>query len=230
MGGDAGAGQGGIGSRRLQPLGVPLEGQHPIAEHPGLAQGFAQTERHRAEVLADDEAFGPGAFQRQFPQQVLQRIGDIGPRLARRAVGDPELSGQAHHVVDPEGAGVAHVAGEDVRHHGVAIFREPVRIIGRQAPDLSLRRDRIGRRADPDPLGQQIGVRPALGAVRRGADRQVAAEPDRQAAGASGCGGQLPLAQPLDVHVEPHASGVGGGEAADALPLRTLEIGRPVEP
>ena len=53
----------------------------------------------------------------------------------------------------------------------------------------ALGRERIGRRADGDAAHQLAGARPALGAVRRRADREIAVEADFEAAGPRALGG-----------------------------------------
>ncbi len=181
MGGNAGAGQRRIAFRSPEALSVTLEGQHPIAEHPGGLEGVAQALRHRPEILANHQAPGPHALQRELAQKVLQGKGDIGPSVPRSAVGDPELPGQAHHVVDPQGARVAHVTGEEVGQGCVALRSQAMGIVGRQAPDLPLWRDRVGRRAQRDPVRDQLGIAPDLRSVGGGADGQIAADADGQA-------------------------------------------------
>ncbi len=133
-------------------------------------------------------------------------------------------------MVDPEGAGVAHVAGEQIGHDGIAVLAHAVGIVGRQAPDLPLGGDRIGRGADPYPVGQQGVVRPGLGPVGRCAHGQIAAEPDGETRGPARRLGQLLRAKPLDVHVETDAVGVGHHQAPDAVAVGASNVLRPVSP
>ena len=74
----------------------------------------------------------------------------------------------------------------------------------RQLPNLSVPRERIGRRAEGDAGGVVIGVRPDLAAVPRGAQRKIAidAELETGRARAISSGGELPLGDPLQPDVE----------------------------
>ena len=84
----------------------------------------------------------------------------------------------------------------------VAVRREPQRVERRQAPDLALRAERIGRRADRHARPRSPRVAPGLGAVRRRADREVAIEARARGRPARRRLRQLPVAQPLQEQVE----------------------------
>ncbi len=230
MSGDAGPGQGRIGAGRLEAGTLAFEGQHPVAQHLGRGQGLAQALRHGAEVLSDHQAFRPDALQGQDAEDVIQREGDIGARRSVGALGHPELPGHAHDVVDPERPGVTHVDPIERRQRRIALGLEAVRIEGRQAPDLTVGSQRVGRGADGDSPGQEAGAGPGLGAVGRGPDRQIPAEPELQPGGAVGGFGELPLAQPLQILVEAHPPLVGGGEGPHPGVVRRAEVRRPEPP
>src|SRR5208282_5260481 len=65
---------------------------------------------------------------------------------------------------------------------GPALARAGERIRRRQVPVLPLGGKRVGWRADRNAAREDGGVGPRFGAVRRGADREIAIEPDLEAA------------------------------------------------
>ena len=146
---------------------------------------LAETLGHGAEVLADDHALAALALQRDLADQIVDGIGEIGALGGPGAGGDHEEARQAHRVIDPQQAGVAHVGAVERGEAAPAVARAGDRIGRRQVPDLALRGERIGRRADADLGGEFARARPALRAVGRRADREVAIEPDFEAARAA---------------------------------------------
>ena len=77
---DHGQSQGRVGFRRheLAGLDVLLEEQHAVGEDIRRRHALAEALRHRAEVLADDEAAVPLAFEGENSDQIVERILDIG--------------------------------------------------------------------------------------------------------------------------------------------------------
>ena len=104
-------------------------------------------------------------------------------------------------MVDAERTGVAHVDGEEMRE---GLRRRGDGVRGRQAPDLSVGRERVGRCADRHAACEIARAGPGLGAVRRGADRDVAVEAEAEARRlpASRRLRQLGGGQPLQVKVK----------------------------
>ncbi len=88
---------------------LPFEPQHVDAHHPARGQRRVERLRHRAEVLADDDGALPPRFDRHEPQQVVQRIGQVGARRGRRAGRHQPHPRQPQHVVDAQPAGMGEV-------------------------------------------------------------------------------------------------------------------------
>ena len=83
---------------------------------PASRQRGAKAGRHGAEVLADHDGAVAMRFQRQQPQQIVERIGEIGALGRRRAVRHEPEAHQPHGVVDAHAAGVAHAARRVARN------------------------------------------------------------------------------------------------------------------
>src|SRR5690606_15699601 len=96
-----------VGLRRDQTaVLVLLERQYSIRKDASLAHPLAKPFGHRAEVLADDEAAVADALERDDPDELVERIPDVGAVRRRLAACDPVLPHQAHRVVDPKASGV----------------------------------------------------------------------------------------------------------------------------
>ena len=80
-------------ARRTLPFA--LEPQHAHAVQAGCLQSLAEAVANGAEVLADDDRAMPLRFQRQQPQQIVDRIGEIG------AIGADAPSGTSQSRVRP---------------------------------------------------------------------------------------------------------------------------------
>jgi hypothetical protein len=129
-----------IGLRRLErPALGPLEGLHPVAQHPRGHDGVREALGGRAEVLGDHEAALPVALQAQDREERLEGEVRVGPLRRGGALRDQEQALELEGVVDADRARVAHVG-----HHEGPEAREPLglerqRVEGRQAPVLALR-------------------------------------------------------------------------------------------
>ena len=75
---DAGQGFAQVAFWRAERVAFALEVQDAIALDLGVAQDIAKARRHRAEVLADDDAVVTVRSLGELVQQVVQRIVDIG--------------------------------------------------------------------------------------------------------------------------------------------------------
>ena len=87
---------------------------------------------------------------------------------------------EAHHVVDPHAARVAHRGAQHVDERPVAGRSQPPGDVGRDRPVLARRPERIGRSAHAQVGREQVALRPGVESVRREADRDVGDQPDRQ--------------------------------------------------
>ena len=66
----------------MKPVGVALEPQNAHAVNAGARKPIAKAGGHRAKILANDDGAVPVRFERSQPQQIVERIGEIGA-LAR---------------------------------------------------------------------------------------------------------------------------------------------------
>ena len=217
VGAGHGQGLGGPGGGRRKALGsrVALEEQRAVGQQRTRLHGAAHGGRHVAEVFADDHAAVAHALQRQDAQQGVERVGGIGSRPATHVVRrQPEQAHQAHHMVQPQGAGVPHVGAQGVDERREAQGPQTQRIERRQAPVLAQRVERVGRRAHIH--AQRIGaaLAPGVGAAFVHAHGQVAVEPQAHAQRLGmGLGGlQLRLGQPLQPAVVLQLHGMVLGE------------------
>ena len=152
------------------------------------------------------------ALQRDLADQFVDGIGEIGAFGRLGAVGDDEQARQPHRVIDPQHAGVAHVGAVERSEPAPALARARERIGRRQVPVLALRGERIGRRADGGADREFVRARPALRAVGRGADREIAIEADFEPRRlrARRRRGELPIGEPLAEQREADVVGVLG--------------------
>ena len=154
---------------------------------------------------------------REHGELRLERVGDIGAFRGRLAGRDQEQPLQLEGVVDANRAGVAHVCGDERAEGREPLFLEGQRVERRQSPILSLRPEKIGRRADRETFAEPLRTRPDLGAAAVGAHREVAVEADVHPGGARAPAGRLELAirEPLQPGMERDPLRVIGAEAPD---------------
>ena len=177
-----------------------------------------------------------------WPMRSLGGIGEIRALGGLGAVGDDEQPRQPHRVIDAQHAGMAHVGAVERGEAPPALARARDRIGRRQVPDLAVGGERIGRRADAGSDGKFVGARPALRAVGRGADREVAIkahlQPARLRAGRRAV--QLPVGEKLAEQREADIVGAlarafassasasaarkASGQRRQSSPLRSPEI------
>jgi hypothetical protein len=62
------------------------------------------------------------AFQRDDSEQIVDRIIDVSTVLRRRSLRNTVKALQAHHVIDPQAAGVAHVGAHQIDERPVAVL------------------------------------------------------------------------------------------------------------
>ena len=95
-----------------------------------------------------------------------------------RAGGRTSLGAAGHYgiglLVDAQGASKAHIGAQHADERRIARGSQLMWNPGRQAPVLSLRRERIRRRADRCVSGKAGRLDPGIGAGRVRADRQIA--------------------------------------------------------
>ena len=79
-------------------------------------------------------------------------------------------------MIDPQRAGMPHVGGDEIAETGARGREERLGIRRREVPVLAGRRERIRRGADGHAARDRRRIGPHFGAVRRGADREIAQE------------------------------------------------------
>src|SRR6266508_2899667 len=143
MGGDRGQRKPRIAGRAAAPAALPLEPDQPVGQHPLGRQPLADALLDRAEVLADHQRPGPVALQGQHAEQVVGGVADVGPLAGRGARRDPEQAEQAHHVVEPQPAGVRHPCSQRAREGLVPRFGQAPGDERRQRPVLPVRAEQV---------------------------------------------------------------------------------------
>ena len=93
------------------------------------------------------------ALQSDLAEKFIARIGEIGSIRRLAAVRHKKEPRQAHGVVDAQQARITHIGGKDFRQAGPTAPGAGERIGCGQVPDLTRRREGVGRRANADALG-----------------------------------------------------------------------------
>ena len=118
MGGDGSQRVARIALRRLEgAVGLALELQYPVAQHPRAHDRLGKTLRRRAEIFRDDESAGAVALEPQHREHRVEGVVDISALRGGNARRDEEQAAQLEGVVDADGAGMAHI-GDDQRPEG----------------------------------------------------------------------------------------------------------------
>ena len=112
------------------------------------------------------------ALEPEHRELRLERVGDIGAFRRRLAGRDQEQPLQLEGVVDTNRASVAHVCRDERAKGREPLVLEGQRVERRQSPILSLRPEKIGRRADRKTFAEPLRTRPDLGAAAVGARRR----------------------------------------------------------
>ena len=198
-------------------VGLALELEHAVAHQSRAHDRVRETLRRGAEVLGDDHAAVPVALEPEHRELRLERVGDIGAFRRRLAGRDQEQPLQLEGVVDTNRASVAHVCCDERAKGREPLVLEGQRVERRQSPILSLRPEKIGRRADRKTFAEPLRTRPDLGAATVGAHGEVAVEADVHPGGARAPAGRLELAirEPLQPGMERDPLRVVGAEAPD---------------
>ena len=123
----------------------------------------------------------PLALECEDGHQVVDRIMDVAAIGGPEADRHPPLPEQRHDVIEPQRAEVPHVGRHQVAERPVSLGDQRIGILRRDAPVLSLQRQRIRRRSDSGAHAVQRLVGPGFRTARIHADGVVAVEPDRHA-------------------------------------------------
>jgi hypothetical protein len=172
--------------QELAGLLVALEPEHGAAQHPGGVQVGAHPRLDRAQVLAHDEGAGADRLEREHAEQRVAVVGHVGARARAGVLRHPPQPEQAHHVVDPQPAGVPQAAAHHVAERRVAQLGQPVRPPGRQPPVLALLVEGVRRRPDGGAQRERVLQRPGVGAAGVHSYGQVVDDADGHAAAEPG--------------------------------------------
>ena len=99
---------------RNEPPIVALEHHHEIRPDAPIGDLVAKALRHGAEVFADHDAAVSDAFLRGHRQQRLERHLDVDAVACAETVRHQIEPLQPEHMVEPDGAGVAHRGAQHV--------------------------------------------------------------------------------------------------------------------
>ena len=222
-----------IGVRRCEAaVRVALEREHPVREDTARGERRAQLGRDGAEILADHHAAVAHAFERDDPEQVVERIAHVRTVRRRATRRHPVQPREPHRVIDAQRARVAHVGAEHRDERRIGGRPQPLRVERRQAPVLPLQVIGVGRCADARGDDVQVLIRPGFSTAAVDRDGEVLVEADAQLerAGVVGRGRKLRFRLPLQVLVELDALELRVGEAGDRGRGRIAKFGRPGGP
>ncbi|KAG1241878.1 hypothetical protein G6F68_016455 [Rhizopus microsporus] len=125
--GQVGGGRGGFregvscGVLRLRlGIGRAHEPQHIHAQQPVVFKLGVEALRHGAQVLADDQRAVQPGFQRRQPQQLRQRVVQVGAVLRPGAIGDQPHPRHAQDMVDAHAARVRQAGAQHGKKRRVA--------------------------------------------------------------------------------------------------------------
>ncbi|MNH05630.1 hypothetical protein D3C79_649730 [compost metagenome] len=187
------------------PLGA-LEEEHLVGVDTVLFEGDVYAFRHGTEIFTDQQALVAVGLEGKYPQQVVDRIVDVGALGGGRSGRNPPQPQQGHHVIDAQRAAGTHVGAEQIHHGLIGRLEQLVRVHGGQAPVLTEGAQDVGRRTDRGFRAVEIPVGPDLGGAFGDAHRQIPIDPHHHAGGlGTGIGlGQLLIGQELQIEVEIH--------------------------
>ncbi len=178
---------------------APLEPEHVRAEHAARGQRLSQPRLHRAQVLADHDRPGRHRSGRERAERALNVVVHVRALGGRHPGRYPPQPRQPHDVVDPQPARAALetatalavavlVIGhppqrrvEQLRQRPVPGRRQRPRVVRRQRPVLPALVERVRRRADAEPAGEELLAGPRVRAAGVRADREVGDDADRHA-------------------------------------------------
>ena len=170
-----------VGLRRQEaPVRGALEQHHLVGPDAPVRQRLAKILRHGSEILADHDAALLHALLRGDRQQRLERKADIDALPGPHPVRDQEQALEPQHMIEPDGAGVAHRGAQHLPERLELPRLQGNRIERRQAPILPGGVVEVGRRSDREPGHDGILIAPGIEAVRLHPDRDVEIKPDRQ--------------------------------------------------
>jgi hypothetical protein len=169
--------------------------------------------KHEPTLMTAD----PAARQRRFAY--CQRAAAMGARLGAKVLSfwagidhRPD-AGSRDRLLDGVRRACALVRAEGLEpsfepEPGMAVGGRDMRVRYRQAPDLALWCERIGRRADRKAAQEGVGLRPDLGPIRRRTNGQVAVQPGSCRGGSS----ELLVAKELQEGMKTDGLGVARAE------------------
>ena len=202
------------GLRRVR-VDRELHDVHPA--RPVAVERRVHLVRNRAEVLADDVGAVAVRLEADDRPQLLRRVAHVGALACCEALGNPPLTVEAHHVVDPEQACVPEVRSQAGAERGERLRGHRVGSLGREAPTLAARLERVGRRPDRHVDRVVLGRGPHVVSVPVTPEREVQREHLPAAVQLDGQLVELLGGDPLHIAVVQIGDRVDVGETDHAL-------------
>jgi hypothetical protein len=141
------------------------------------------------------------APEREDAEEIVGRVRDVRAFARRSPRRNPELTQEAHDVVDAQRARVRERATHEANPIVVAALGQSARIDRRQAPVLAGRPERIGRRAEARAGDEKVRERPRVASAGRGADGEILVDADGEPRVARAPCGRRELAVELELRV-----------------------------
>ncbi len=173
----------------------------------------------------------PG-LQRNQAEQCFDRILQISAFARTGAIGHQPETPETDDVIDAQPTGMAQLGAQQLNERGVGTIDQGPRRVRGQAPALAERVQRVRRRADRQALQEVLWPAPAVAAAAIGADREIADQADRHAAGFRRRlrALQAQIGQPLQPQMEGDFVHIRFSECADFGTERIAKRRRPVLP
>ena len=186
---------------------------------------------YRTQILADDHALVPPAFQSQDGKHHIRVVMHIRAKV-RRLSRNPPQTAQSHHMINAQDAVKPHIFTQQSDELLIASVLQHHRIERRQIPVLPRRTERIRRRADRH-IHAVIGtVEPSIRTAASHADRQIAVNTEFHAARRSHLVhfAQLRRAKPLQPHIKTDFMPMTLCKSLNRLTMRIMKLRRPRQP
>ncbi len=160
-----------------------FEPQHPGAEDPAVGHVRSHPVGHRTQVLPDHDCTDAVGLQRENPDQCLMVHGHVRALIGREPLGNPPLSVQTQHMVDPDATGVAQRRPNHVPIGHESGIGERFGKPGRRGPVLAHRVVHVRWRTHARVRGHDASEPPGVATVGMDAHRDVVDDSDAHAGG-----------------------------------------------
>ena len=218
--------------RQLETVLVFAEIHDLVRGNLVMVEQMARLVGHRTQILADDHAAVAVAFQSQYGEHNRSVIMHIRAEIRRFVADHPPQAAQRHHMIDTQHAVQMHVFTQNFSKLAITRTLERLRIQRRQAPVLSRRPHRVGRRADGHIHTVAAAVKPSIRAAPSRADGQIPVDAEFHPVAFRRLVdfGKLFGTEPLQPHIKVDFPPVRLGEILHGLAIRVAELLRPDRP